>query len=191
MAHPHLETLLERSNKQCELCNSTSDLAVHEVVVDSLETDKSALLCPVCTAQVNGTEDLNTAHLFCLNESAWSQVPAIQVIAYRLLHKLNSETWAQDLLEQIYLEDDVKALAEAGLEDDSADTTVVKDGFNNILVEGDTITVIKELDVKGANFVVKRGTIVRNIRLGDDPTHVEGKVNGSSIFLKTCFLKKL
>lgn len=59
------------------------------------------------------------------------------------------------------------------------------------LADGDAVTVIKDLKVKGSSMVVKRGTKVKSIRLSeDDPTHIEGKVDGSSIFLKTCFLKK-
>jgi protein PhnA len=93
----------------------------------------------------------------------------------------------------MYLEDEVRAWAEAGIvdEESGSQSATPIDSNGTPLAEGDTVTVIKELDVKGANFSVKRGTTVRNIRLGDDPTHVEGKVNGSSIFLKTCFLKKI
>jgi protein PhnA len=46
------------------------------------------------------------------------------------------------------------------------------------------------LNVKGGGFTAKRGTLVKNIRTGADPTHVEGRVNKVAIFLKTCFLKK-
>ncbi|MCL4110837.1 UNVERIFIED_CONTAM: hypothetical protein GTU68_039950 [Idotea baltica] len=58
------------------------------------------------------------------------------------------------------------------------------------LADGDTVQVIKDLDVKGANFVAKRGTMVKNIRLTSNPEHVDGRVNGTAIVLKTCFLKK-
>lgn len=64
------------------------------------------------------------------------------------------------------------------------------DSNGTTLSEGDTVSLIKSLEVKGAGFTAKQGTIVRNIRLGDDPTHIEGKVNGTSIMLKTQFLKK-
>jgi protein PhnA len=60
-----------------------------------------------------------------------------------------------------------------------------------VLVEGDSVTLVKDLDVKGANFTAKRGTMVKNIRVGEDPTHIEGKVNKITIMLKTCFLKKV
>lgn len=67
----------------------------------------------------------------------------------------------------------------------------VIDSNGNELLDGDDVTVIKDLKVRGSSMVVKRGTRVRGIRLSDDdPTHVQGKVDGQSIFLKTEFLKK-
>jgi protein PhnA len=66
----------------------------------------------------------------------------------------------------------------------------VKDSNGNLLSEGDSITVIKDLKVKGSSTVIKRGTKVRNIRLTDDEEEIEGKVDGSVMVLKACFLKK-
>lgn len=65
-----------------------------------------------------------------------------------------------------------------------------KDSNGNILNEGDTVTVIKDLKVRGTSSVIKRGTVVKNIRLTDDEEEIEGKVEKSMIVLKTCFLKK-
>ena len=67
----------------------------------------------------------------------------------------------------------------------------VKDSNGNILNEGDSVTVIKDLKVKGSSSVIKRGTAVRNIRLTDDVKEIEGKVGGTIIVLKTEFLKKM
>src|SRR5690554_1105620 len=67
----------------------------------------------------------------------------------------------------------------------------VTDSNGNELVDGDDVTVIKDLKVRGSSMVVKRGTRARGIRLTeDDPTHVQAKVDGQTIFLKTEFLKK-
>jgi protein PhnA len=67
----------------------------------------------------------------------------------------------------------------------------VVDSNGNELFDGDDVTVIKDLKVKGSSMVVKRGTRARGIRLSDeDPTHVQAKVDGQAIFLKTEFLKK-
>lgn len=67
----------------------------------------------------------------------------------------------------------------------------VKDSNGNLLSEGDSVTVIKDLKVRGSSSVIKRGTKVKNIRLTDDEEEVEGKVDGSIIVLKACFLKKV
>jgi len=58
------------------------------------------------------------------------------------------------------------------------------------LIDGDSATVIKDLKVKGSSMVIKRGTKVKSIRLTEDPEEVDCKIDGSSIVLKTCFLKK-
>ena len=60
-----------------------------------------------------------------------------------------------------------------------------------VLEAGDTVTLIKDLNVKGANFTAKRGTAVRNISLvPDNAEHIEGRVNGQQIVILTQFVKK-
>ena len=68
--------------------------------------------------------------------------------------------------------------------------SVPRDSNGAELFDGDAVTVIKDLKVKGSSMVIKRGTKVKSIRLTDDPEHVDCKIEGSSIVLKTCFLKK-
>jgi protein PhnA len=67
----------------------------------------------------------------------------------------------------------------------------VKDSNGNQLSEGDSVTVIKDLKVKGSSGVIKRGTMVRNIRLTGGGDEIEGKVDKTIMVLKTCFLKKV
>ena len=67
---------------------------------------------------------------------------------------------------------------------------VPKDSNGAELIDGDSVTVIKDLKVKGSSMVIKRGTKVKSIRLTEDPGEVDCKIDGSSIVLKTCFLKK-
>lgn len=67
---------------------------------------------------------------------------------------------------------------------------VAKDSNGAELLDGDAVTVIKDLKVKGSSMVIKRGTKVKSIRLTDNPEEVDCKIDGSSIVLKTCFLKK-
>lgn len=70
------------------------------------------------------------------------------------------------------------------------ENTVAKDSNGAELFDGDAVTVIKDLKVKGSSMVIKRGTKVKSIRLTDNPEEVDCKIEGSSIVLKTCFLKK-
>ena len=67
---------------------------------------------------------------------------------------------------------------------------VAKDSNGALLEDGDSVTVIKDLKVKGSSMVIKRGTKVKSIRLTENPEEVDCKIDGSSIVLKTCFLKK-
>lgn len=66
-----------------------------------------------------------------------------------------------------------------------------KDSNGNILNNGDSVTVIKDLKVKGSSIVIKRGKVVKNIKLTDDTDEVDCRVDGSSIVLRTEFLKKV
>lgn len=70
------------------------------------------------------------------------------------------------------------------------DNNVAKDSNGAELFDGDAVTVIKDLKVKGSSMVIKRGTKVKSIRLTENPEEVDCKIEGSSIVLKTCFLKK-
>lgn len=185
------ETLKQRSNGCCELCNSENSTNVFPVGPDAdNHSDKAILLCDMCHQQVEQSTEFDTNHWRCLNDSMWSQVPAVQVVAYRMLHKLSAEGWAQDLLDMIYLEEGVKTWADKGVSHTDEDNGPTKDCNGTALQEGDTVHLIKDLVVKGANFTAKRGTAVRNISLTSNPEHIEGKVNGTRIVLVAAYLKK-
>ena len=66
----------------------------------------------------------------------------------------------------------------------------VKDSNGNILQDGDSVTVIKDLKVRGSSEVIKRGTMVKNIRLTDDPAEIDCRVNKTAMVLRTEFVKK-
>jgi protein PhnA len=68
--------------------------------------------------------------------------------------------------------------------------TPTKDSNGTILAEGDAVTLIKDLKVKGSSLTLKRGTLVKNIRLTNSPAEIEGRAGGSTMVLKTEFLKK-
>jgi len=175
--------LLDRSAGVCELCGSSDGLDTIAVAPKSDEV----VVCSVCKEQIEDESKMDANHFRCLNDSMWNTTPAVQALVYRLLKKLSSEGWPQDLIEMMYLEPEILEWAEAGLTTGEA----VKDSNGVTLNAGDSVTIIKDLEVKGAGFTAKRGTVVKNISLGDDSTHIEGKVNGVRIFLKTCFLKKM
>jgi len=187
-AHP-LDDLVRARSTVCELCDGDGPQHVFEVPpVGQLEVSRAVLRCDGCADRM-GQDTLEPGDWFGLQSAIWSEVPGVQVTAWRLLHRLTNASWAQDLLDQAYLDDDTLAWAELGLAGDDAVSVVDSNGTR--LSDGDTVTLIKDLDVRGANFTAKRGTTVKNIRVGDDATHVEGRVNGTAIYLKTEFLKRL
>lgn len=184
------QALIERSNNSCELCGSNSNLSVYEVSPSDGTAQQSVMVCDTCKVQIEDPSKIDVNHWRCLNDSMWSTEPAVQVMAYRILSSIAKEGWPQDLLDMLYLEDDVKTWAQSGMENNSDDVAPTKDSNGVILQAGDTVTIIKDLEVKGAGFTAKRGTAVRNISLTSNPEQIEGRVNGVKIVLLTCFLKK-
>jgi protein PhnA len=67
---------------------------------------------------------------------------------------------------------------------------VVKDVNGNILADGDTVVLIKDLKVKGTSVTLKKGTTVKKIKLTEDDQEIDCRVNGTSIVLRTEFVKK-
>jgi protein PhnA len=65
----------------------------------------------------------------------------------------------------------------------------VKDSNGNALAEGDSVILIKSLPVKGTSLTLKKGMVIKNIRLTDDE-EIECRVEKVKLVLKTCFLKK-
>jgi protein PhnA len=169
----------------CELCGSSEDVSVLELPISDGSEEQSVYVCAHCKSQIESGE-LDDTHFNCLNDSMWSEVPAVKIMAYILLNKLGR----QDLLDMIYLEEDELKLAEQAVNAD-ANKVVFRDANGVELKAGDSIVILKDLDVKGAGFTAKRGTTVTRISLPNDmDDHVEGRVNGTKIFLKTEFIKK-
>jgi len=186
--------LQNRSGSKCELCHATNDLKIYAVQpVRNGDTDDSLLVCETCLDQFENPDKIDVNHWRCLNDSMWSEVPAVKVMAWRMLNRLKSEGWPQDLLDMIYLDDETMTWAKATGEGDSENETVKHLDSNGVeLQAGDSVVLIKDLKVKGANFVAKRGTAVRRISLvADNPEHIEGRVNDQHIVILTKFVKKL
>ncbi len=182
--------LIARSGSVCELSGTPDNLTAYLVSPKAgTSADDYIYISDALKKQLDGTEPMNPILWRCLNDSMWSEVEAVKVVAYRTLNALKSEGWPNDLLEMMYLEDETLSWAKEGMEDEDAVKHIDSNGA--VLKAGDTVTLIKELDVKGSTIVAKRGTAVRNIRLvHDDPTLIEGKVEGQTIYILTQYVKK-
>ncbi|MDA9557570.1 PhnA domain-containing protein [Vibrio sp.] len=184
------QTLLNRSNSACELCSSTNNIQLYPVSPHTQVTvDDAAVICETCQSQIEDPDTLVVNHWRCLNDSMWNQVPAVQVLAWRQLHHLVSkgEGWAQDLLDMMYLEEEVQKWAETGFGDEE-DKPLDVNGVE--LKKGDDVTVIKDLPIKGSSQVIKQGTVVRGIGLTDDPKHIQGRANGQAMYIIAEYCRK-
>ena len=189
-----LEALLrERSGNVCELSGEGDNLVIYEVPPVSKGADSAILISEKCANQIDKKEELDSTFWErFLPTSMWSEVPAVQVVAWRILNRFRNESWAADALDMMYLDDDNLEWAKAtGDHLVDASTALHKDVNGNILQNGDTVTLIKDLDVKGSTINAKMGTAVRNIRLvHDNIEQVEGKIDGQMIVVLTKFVKR-
>lgn len=185
--------LKQRSDNKCELCGSDKNLQVYEVQPQSSSNaDNSVYICNKCMAQIDKKEDLDGKHWGCLTTSMWSEVPGVQVISWRMLNRFRNESWASDALDMMYLDDEKLAWAKAtGDHDNDGAADLHKDCNGAVLNTGDTVVLIKSLDVKGTTLNAKMGTVVKNIRLVENNTEqIEGKIEGQVIVILTKYVRK-
>jgi protein PhnA len=185
--------LQKRSNNNCELCGSTTAAIVYAVPSSpGNKPEHHLLVCSTCAAEMEHIETADPIHWRCLNESIWSEVPAVKVVSWRMLHKLKNLDWARDLLDIAYLDEDTLAWAKASGDDiDPADMIKHVDCFGAALHNGDNVVLTKTLNVKGATFNAPVGTIVRKIHLvADNAEQIEGRVNGANIVILTKYVKR-
>lgn len=187
------DQLLQRSGKQCELCQSGDNIKMYEVPPqDQSNEDNTIMICNKCLAQIDKKEELDSKHWNCLTTSMWSEVPGVQVVSWRMLNRLRAESWAMDNLDMMYLDDEKLAWAKAtgDHENDSA-VDLHKDSNGQVLQTGDTVVLTKSLDVKGSTLNAKMGTVVKNIRLVENNTEqIEGKIEGQVIVILTKYVRK-
>lgn len=185
--------LQKRSNHSCELCGATEKLATYHIPPNhDHKLEKSIYACETCISQIEDPETMDVNHWRCLNDSMWSEVKAVQIVAWRMLHRLKKEGWPQDLLDMMYLDEDDLTWAAATGEAEDKENAIKHLDVNGVQLQaGDSVVLIKDLNVKGAGFVAKRGTPVRNITLAhDNAEHIEGRVNGQHIVIITKYVKK-
>jgi protein PhnA len=189
-----LEDLEARSGSQCELCTSKNNLKIYDVKpVSTGGLDGSLLACETCIGQIDDPETTEANHWRCLNDSMWSEFQAIQVVAWRMLSRLKKEGWPQDLLDIMYLDDEVLKFAKATGEGlDESEKIIHRDVNGTILQAGDSVVLVKDLKVKGSSLVAKQGTAVRRISLDQENAEfIEGKVGPTQIVIITKYVKKL
>jgi len=185
--------LYTRSGSKCELCESINNLKTYKLSPALYgNEDNYILVCITCYEQIKDPTKVEVNHWRCLNNSMWSEVPAVQVMAWRMLNQISSEGWPQDLLDMLYLDDETLAWAKEDNSKEFTEESIKHLDSNGVeLQHGDTVVLIKDLNVKGANFIAKRGTAVRNISLvADDAGQIEGRANGQHIVILTQFVKK-
>ncbi len=165
----------------CPLCSADAPLENYDVTGGP--AGASVAICGTCAGQLDGT--LEAAHWRGLASAMWSEDVAVQVISARVLKRLG-EAWSQDLLDQLYLDEETQAWV-----DNVAGESAHRDSNGVTLNAGDNVVLIKDLPVKGGGFTAKRGTAVRGISLvADNPEHIEGRVEGQRIVILTQFVKK-
>jgi len=186
------QDLAARAGNQCELCSTSDHLNIFLVPNAPTEgLDGHALICSTCQEQYEDFDKVDTNHWRCLNDSMWNTNAPVQALAWRMLHRLKNEGWPVDLLDMMYMEEDTKKWAASTEVMDDEEAIIHKDANGNILQAGDTVTLIKDLNVKGSSLTAKRGTAVRRISLvRDNAGQIEGKVEGQHIVILTQYVKK-
>ena len=180
------ERLKTRSEANCELCTiepATTAYAVSPKNNDSIENEVA--LCDTCLSSL--TNNTNPEHWRCLAGSIWNTEESVQALSYRILHQYKDQEWASEIIGSVDLPESVVnwALSVFEVKD------VHKDSNGTVLENGDTIVLTQGLNVKGANFMAPKGTIVRKIRLvPDNHEQIEGKVNDQTIVILTKFVRK-
>ncbi|MDO4728555.1 MAG: PhnA domain-containing protein [Bacteroidota bacterium] len=187
------DILKQRSSEKCELSGESGNLHQYHVpFAKDNSADGVLLISKKCLDQIEKREELDGKFWErVLLSSMWSEVPAAQVVSWRMLNRFRNESWASDALEMMYLDDELLAWAEATNDHLLEGSELHKDCNGNVLANGDTVTLIKDLDVKGSTLNAKIGTAVRNIKLvRDNHEQIEGKIEGQSIVILTKYVKK-
>jgi len=190
MNYDHLK---KTTPDKCQLCETTENISIYKVPFSTGKfADEAFFCCENCISQLEKRAELDAKHFEILSTTMWHEDPAVQVVAWRLLNRLKSNTWAVDALDMLYLDDEVKEWAEAsGDQHATGEDEFHRDCNGIILQNGDTVTLTKDLDVKGSSLNAKIGTAVRQIRLvHDNSEQIEGKIEGQSIIILTKYVKK-
>ncbi|WP_298116302.1 alkylphosphonate utilization protein [Flavobacterium sp.] len=181
--------LKDRSGSLCEISGSDENLVVYLVEPKTEAIPENCILITKSLKdQIENPETMNPNDWRGLSDSMWNENLPVQIVSWRMHARLKN----MDMLEMMYLDEDALEWAKAtGEADDDEGKIVHKDSNGNVLLDGDSVVLIKDLDVKGATFTAKRGAAVHNIKLvWDDANLIEGRVENQSIFILTQYVKK-
>ena len=182
--------LKDRSGSVCEISGTEHDLVVYVLPPTNERTvENSVLIAKHLKDQIENPETTDEKDWRGLSESMWSEHLPVQIVSWRMLARLKNT----DLLEMMYLDEEAlewaKATGEGAEEDENK--IVHKDSNGVTLLDGDSVVLIKDLDVKGATFTAKRGAAVHNIKLvWDDANLIECRVENQNIYILTQYVKK-
>ncbi|MFY7937281.1 MAG: PhnA domain-containing protein [Flavobacterium sp.] len=181
--------LKDRSGAVCEISGSDENLVVY-IVEPKTEAipENCILITKSLRDQIENKELMNANDWTRLSDSMWNENLPVQIVSWRMLARLKNH----DLLDMMYLDEEALEWAKATGEDEDEEGKIIhKDSNGNILQDGDSVVLIKDLDVKGATFTAKRGAAVHNIKLvWDNPNQIEGRVENQHIVILTQYVKK-
>jgi protein PhnA len=182
--------LKDRSGSVCEISGAEHDLVVYVLPPTNERTvENSVLIAKHLKDQIENPETTDEKDWRGLSESMWSEHLPVQIVSWRMLARLKNT----DLLDMMYLDEEALEWAKATGEGEEEDENklVHKDSNGVTLLDGDSVVLIKDLDVKGATFTAKRGAAVHNIKLvWDDANLIEGRVENQNIYILTQYVKK-
>jgi protein PhnA len=181
--------LKDRSGSVCEISGTDENLVVYLVEPKTEDIPENCILISQkLKDQIDNPETTDSNDWRGLSDSMWNENLPVQIVSWRIHARLKN----MDMLEMMYLDEDALEWANAtGEADDDEGKVVHKDSNGNILNDGDSVVLIKDLDVKGANFTAKRGAAVHNIKVvWDNAEHIEGRVENQHIVILTQYVKK-
>ncbi len=182
--------LKDRSESKCEISGAELDLNVYTLPPYTEESlAHSVLLAKHLKDQVENPANMNPNDWRSLSDSMWNENLPVQILSWRMLARLKNI----DTLEMMFLDEEALEWAKATGEGEEEDENKIihKDSNGVILHDGDSVVLIKDLDVKGATFTAKRGAAVHNIKVvWDDANLIEGRVENQHIYILTQYVKK-
>ena len=181
--------LKDRSGSKCEISGSEENLVVYLVAPKTEDVPENCILITkTLKDQIENPDTTNANDWRGLSDSMWNENLPVQIVSWRMLARLKNH----DLLDMMYLDDEALEWAKATGEGEEEEGKIVhKDSNGNLLFDGDSVVLIKDLDVKGANFTAKRGAAVHNIKVvWDNAEQIEGRVEGQHIVILMQYVKK-